>query len=126
MATFVKCKEEFVKYKTHKQIQTGSKTERFLLFFKTVEPIFEEVPDSEGSFQNNPINISRVLDIEKVTGAGDKNSSYGYVKGTSRPGIKFFFEGGYYTNWYYNSEKLRDEQFEEVATNKYKSVKGEF
>lgn len=126
MATFVKCKEESVKYKTYKQVQTGSKTERFLLFFKTVEPIFEEVPDSEGTFKNNPINISHVLDIEKVTGAGDKNSSYGYVQGTSRSGIKFFYAGGYYTNWYYNSEKLRDEQFEEVATNKYKPAKGEF
>lgn len=125
MATFVKCKEESVVRKTYKKEQSEFKIERVLLFFKSGTPVFKEVPGEDERVVNNPVNLDQVLDIEKVLGAGDRSSDWNYKEGTLRPGIKFDF-GKYSTTWYYSDENLRDSQYEEIATNQYKPIKGEF
>ena len=119
MATFVKCKEEFVKRKRTKQEQTGTELETIFLFFKRVKPIYIEVFDCEDKIFNNPVNLDAVLDIEKIVGAGDTDSNYSGIAGTSKPGIRFYFNSKCLTDWFYSDEKVRDEQFEEIASNSH-------
>lgn len=114
MAIFVKCKEEFVTFKQTKKEQVGTEAKRTFLWFVKLVPVYKEVDDVNGKFYNRPVNLNMVLDISKTSGAPDRDSDYGYSK--YKPAIRFDF-GKYSTTWCYSDEKLRDEQFEEIANN---------
>lgn len=104
MATFVRCKQEYFLEQREKKVQVDTKVGRFLLLFKYDIPVYENVLGQPNRIFNNPVNIDLVMILKKQMCFSDKFA------------IKF---GGskYYEIWVYDTEKARDEQFEELANN---------
>lgn len=114
MATFIKCKQDSIKIK-----QSGFSSEivvvPYLLFFKKEKTICVEIPGETTNRDNTPINIDVVITISK-------NSKKLSKWENSKPGILFTAADDYF-EWYYDNEKIRDEQFDEIISNhhNYKS-----
>jgi hypothetical protein len=122
MANFVKCKQEFVKFKRTKR-QTETKQVKSLFFFTRTVETHTEIPDEDGTHVNSPMNLDIVKTISKISHVLDRNSGWSSLPdGKKKFGINFNTIDGNY-HWYYDEEKNRDEQFEEIAgnTHLYKS-----
>lgn len=114
MANFVKCKQEFIKVK-----ETSWDFEKisipYFVFFKKEKTVSTENPGEAWYRDNVPINIDVVITISKNKKKLSKWDD-------SKPGILFNTEENYY-EWYYDDEKVRNEQFDEIVNNhhNYKS-----
>lgn len=114
MATFLKCKQEFITYTKVNEVQVNNeiKLETVFFFFKKIVPVYRNVPEIIEKY-NSPINLDIVKNFSKTK----------HQIGNDKPlknfhGIVFkLVDGECY--WYYEDEKTRDEQFEEIASNKH-------
>lgn len=122
MANFLKCTEEFVKYKRMKKHLVKHEVKLTFLIFKKLVDVYKDIIDYDVINYNNPINIDLVESFSKIKGLEDVDSDYNFIKATERPGINFrTVDTNYY--WYYNDEKSRDSQFNDISNNisSYKS-----
>jgi len=116
MANFVKCKQESVKFKRNSSKEKAVEI-TVLLFWKAKRTVSEEVP-GEDFHNNSPINLDLVKAFSKTKRILDRDSRWVTMQdGKEKYGIYFSALGGSSYDWYYDDEKTRDEQFEEIASN---------
>lgn len=115
MANFAKCKQESVKFK-----QTKEATETIdvkVLWWTQSQTITKQVPAEDGIHENTPINLDLVKTFSRCSRILDRNSHCGTLEGGNKKFGIYFNVQGSSEYWYYDEEKLRDEQFEEISNN---------
>lgn len=117
MPNFVKCKQETYKVKRMKQEIESIHQTRGLFRIMKEELTFKEVLDKEETYDNHPVNLDWVNYIQRIKSGGDRDSEGNYISGTEKPGIKFRLNDCE-IYWYYDNIPTRDDQFEEISTNR--------
>jgi hypothetical protein len=116
MANFIQCKQEFYTYKNYdsKWVKTGTK--RFLLFFKEDIGEWKNLPGHDIKVFNKAINLEAVQNLVKYDRIMEWNSSS--ENKNEKKGIRFDLIDGQ-LDWYFDSEQVRDEQYNEIISNSH-------
>lgn len=114
MANFIQCKQESYSYKDYRHTWIKTGTKRVLLFFKKDVGHFKYMADRTIKVFNKPINLEVVQSLVKNEREFEWNSEDNNKN--KKPGIRFYLIEEE-VEWFFDSEKVRDEQYNEIVNN---------
>jgi hypothetical protein len=114
MANFIQCKQESYSYKDYNSTWVKTGTKRVLLFFKKEVGEHRYLPGKDIKIINKPINLEVVQNLVKYDRVMEWNSPESHKN--EKKGIRFDLIEGQ-VDWFFDSEKVRDEQYNEIVNN---------